>query len=440
LKKLFLLVVSILLCAVSVSASSQSAVITLEFPGGAENTGLGECGVSHAKNIYTLFWNPASLPAVYDETYSNIIFGHFHEVLLPLFQVPDLYHNFTPFCLLLNKVVPHIDISYGCFENYISFGTNDWTDIMGNVMDSAFSDETVWAHTLAVRAFDIFSAGITFKTYNSRLAPGYGIGDDGIATGIAYDVGFRIGKKIPLFDIIELQPALGLSFLNLWGDSAKYIHDRTDTYEPIGKTIIYGGSMGFNVLDLFEYTYIREISRSMLAGSWHEKTDHWGERFQITPFYCRIQGKMIDSVGNRHERTQGDVVTLNFRKSLEMLEKVVRFSDRLNHTSYCQTLVSWDEEQAIGKYKIKPNFYFSFAHNSIETTGDNDSREGQSRFDWTLGIGILGNFPTYISNCKLLQTAPPRMTKEPIKTEKSDSTRTLENHQKIKSHDEELFE
>lgn len=439
-KKLFLVVVSIVLFAVSVSAVGQSAVITLEFPGGAENTGLGESGVSHAKNIYTLFWNPANLPAVYDETYSNIIFGHFHEDLLPSFHIPDLYHNFTPFCLLLNKIVPHIDISYGFFENYISLGMNQWPDFLGRVLDSAFSDETVRAHALAVRAFDVFSAGITFKTYDSQLSPGYGPGDDGTATGIAYDVGLRLGKRIPLFDIIELQPALGLSFLNLWGDSAKYFHDRTVPYDPIGKTIIYGGSMGVNILDLFEYTYIREISRSMLAGSWNDKTNHVGERFQITPFYCKIQGKMDDPMGNRHETTQGEVITLNYRKTLGMFIKLVHLYDRLNHSRFYQKIVDWDENLSIGNFKIKPNIFYSLAKNSIKTTGDNDSRNGQSRHDWSMGIGFLGDLPIHSLKCQHHQTKQPEIRKEPPQTEQPDSTQNPKNPQKNTPQDEEFYE
>lgn len=399
----------------SLFAVGQSAVITLEFPAGAENTGLGECGVSDARNAYSIFWNPANLPAVYDQTYSNILFGHFHERLLPAFEIPNLYHNFSPFCLLLNDVAPNIDFSYGYFENFINFGTNDIHDELGNIK-LVRSDETVRFHSIAFRAFDVLSAGISFKKYESRLAPGMGIGDDGIATGNAYDIGMRLGKRLPFFDIVEFQPSLGISFLDLWGDSAKYIRDRTIPYDPIPRRIIYGGSIGLNLLDVFEYTFLHEYDRSMLAGDWDEITKHWGNRFQITPFFCILKGRMDDPSGDRFEKTTGRIYTLNFRKILSMVKKISHLHDRLYHTDLYRKIVAWDEKLCAGRFKIKPNLYISTSSSKIHTIGDNDSREGQTRNDWSLGIGILGSFPDIFSKETAKPQEKPVEIKAPEKT------------------------
>lgn len=72
----------------------ESAVITLEFPAGAENTGLGESGVSIANTVNSVFWNPANVASLYEESYVNFIYSRFSEKLLPAL-VSDLFHDFT---------------------------------------------------------------------------------------------------------------------------------------------------------------------------------------------------------------------------------------------------------------------------------------------------------------------------------------------------------
>jgi hypothetical protein len=433
LKKAIIAFFSIAVFSAPLFAVGQSAVITLVYSAGAENTGLGECGVSHAKNVYTLFWNPANLPAVYDETFVNVMTGHFREDLLPVFKIPDLYHTFTPLCLLLNDIVPHIDLSYGYFNNFINFGVNDITDEQGRVTDSAQSDETVRSYSFAVQAWDLISAGISFKHYESRLAPGIGIGDDGIATGNAYDIGFRCGRRIPVFDIIEFQPSIGVSFLNLWGDSAQYIHDRAAPTDPIPKTIIYGGSLGINILEIFEYTYMRENDRSMVAHSWDEINHHYGERFQITPFYCSIKGKLDDPAGQRFERTTGHVVTFNFRKTLNMVLKISHLYDRLHHSNTYEKIAAWDEKLWAGRLQFKPNIYYSSAYSTIHASED-EARNGQTRKDWSIGIGVVGSFSSLFSrelpkkNVRQIKADAPATPEKTLeikqKENSSDSTKT----------------
>jgi len=161
----------ILLYSVDARAVGESAVITLEFPAGAENTSLGEIGVSYANTIYSVFWNPANVACLYEETNLNHIYTNFHEDLLPAINLPDLYHNFSGFSTTLNDVFPHVDIGYAYFKNYISFGMNREFDSNGIVIDSFFSDETVKADCFGLRAFDIISIGMAFKKFDSRLAP-----------------------------------------------------------------------------------------------------------------------------------------------------------------------------------------------------------------------------------------------------------------------------
>lgn len=45
------------LCSANVLAVEKFAVISLEFPAGAKNTGFGETGVIFANMLYSMFWD-----------------------------------------------------------------------------------------------------------------------------------------------------------------------------------------------------------------------------------------------------------------------------------------------------------------------------------------------------------------------------------------------
>lgn len=152
----------LILSYVNAHAVGESAIITLEFPAGAENTGLGESGVSIANTVSSVFWNPANAASLYEETYVNFIYSRFHENLLPSLRIPDLYHDFTAFSTTLNNIFPFVDLGYAYFRNYLGLGENKIGD------DWVNSSETVISNCLGIRGFDILSFGISFKRFDSR--------------------------------------------------------------------------------------------------------------------------------------------------------------------------------------------------------------------------------------------------------------------------------
>lgn len=103
-------------------AMGNTRVITLEFPSGAENTALGEAGVSLANSPYSVFWNPASIPALYDEYKCRVMYSYFHEELLPELGFGDLFHYDTSFTILLNDLIPEFDLGFSRRTAYLNFG------------------------------------------------------------------------------------------------------------------------------------------------------------------------------------------------------------------------------------------------------------------------------------------------------------------------------
>jgi hypothetical protein len=379
----------------------ETGVITLEFPAGAENTGLGECGASNANTIYSAFFNPAGIASLYEETYSNFIYSNFHELLLPVFGLKDLYHDYSSFAFSFDKVLPDLDVGFSHYDNFINFGRNTIADSNGMVIDSFLSDERVIANCFAAKVFDIASFGLAVKSYNSRLAPGMGgtsFPKDGIATGNAFDVGLRINKKLRFFDFVNINPAFGISALNLGNDSAKYI-DTSNRKDPLPKKCYAGVSCELTFLDFIGFTLIYDVDFYLLHkihDEWKDRTRHRGHKIQITPFYAVLRGKMDDDIGKRHEHIEGYTLTFNFRKTLDMVSQAIILIDKLNHTNRIERFRKWDGSLSYNGFEFKPNFAISKSHSRITMQEPNHVRDGQTRDDWTIGIGIIGSFPNLL--------------------------------------------
>lgn len=375
----------------------ESAVLTLDFPAGAENTGLGETGVSNANTVYSVFFNPANTASLYEETYSNIIYSSFHEEVLPAL-VSGIYHDYSTFALSFEKVLPFIDVGYTYFNNYLNFGQNVFTDSNGIEIDTFSSDERVISNCLGIKAFDFVSFGLSFKNYNSRLAPGMGgilHPKDGIAKGYAIDIGLKINRKLHFFDFVNINPAFGISALNLGNDSAVYIVS-SGYKDPLPKKCYTGISCEINLLDFIGYTFIYDVDFYLLhkiKDEWNDRTKHVGYKIQLTPFYSVLNGKMDDPVGQRHEKTEGYTLTFNFQKTLDVVFQAITLYDKMKNTNFIDGLKKRTNSLSFNNFKFKPNFFYSKSHSVITVQEPHHVRDGQTRDDWTIGVGIIASFP-----------------------------------------------
>ena len=161
----------------------------------------------------------------------------------------------------------------------------------------------------------------------------------------------------------------------------------------------------------FGYTFVGEAEYNLLK-KFDKEIHHFGHKIQLTPFYALIRGKMVDPAGSRFERTEGFVLTVNFRKTYMMISKMVRFLDMLNNTDYHSKLQRCDNTKSFCGFELKPNFFFSKSHSVIHGTKSLDHlREGQTRDDWSIGIGITGGL-----------SAPDKKWRKSKKGEEKNST------------------
>ncbi len=372
-----------------------SAVPALIHPGGAANTALGQSGVSRAGSPASVFWNPANAGCLYEETNLNHVYTKYHEDLLPEELFSDRYHSFTLIASTVNDIFPHVDVGHAYFRNHIDLGKD--TIVYSWESDTAILEynETVTANAFAIRAFDIVSLGVTFKSWESRqgyrISEGY-TSNDGIAAGKAIDLGIRINNRFNIFDIVYINPALGLSALNLGSDSAEY-YTESENAHPLPRVLYFGASCEVNLLELLGYTFVYERGYDLPTED--EYTEHLGHRIQITPFYYLLYGKMTDEAGMRFEGSEGSTLEFNFQKTIRMVKRMLRFSDLLMGTNHYNEMAEWGNRLTIRGFEFKPNIHISRTKSEIYGLKPNQDRAGRKQRDWTIGIGIIGGFPSY---------------------------------------------
>jgi hypothetical protein len=420
--KIFVVCAALLISVVPVFSIGKTAVITLQFPHGAENCGMGEVGVSLADNINSVFWNPAALPAIGKQLSVQYVYSHFNELLLPSLHIKDLEHSSEIHAVFITNLFKNIDFGLSYSVNHLSFGMNEWRDENDIFLGRAYSDETVRSLAIGGQYADIISLGAAIKDVESRLAPGYNfIPHNGIALAQVFDAGIRLEKKFTIADAFDIHPAIGCAVHSFPRDQVTYIHDDTVPYlDPLPLTRWYGASIKFNALDFFGITFAKEREYYVID---QEFNDHKGWKFQITPIFAYLIGAMDDSAGNRFEHNHGYVFTLNYQQSLNAL---IRFTDIFSPGLNGKLR---DQKKWAQKHHLKPNVHLQYTRSSIHTHGDNNVREGQTRKEWSMGISLIGDLSAIpsLKNMHKNQEKPAHNAQPPVSnTTKEEDTELVE--------------
>ncbi len=184
----------------------QSSIITLSFPYGARQYGMGEVGAALADDESTVFWNPAGL-GIDNERWYGGAFTQFYEPLLPAFETPDLWYTAFAVCFQPkpSDVAPHFDPGgFGLFCNFLNFGEIIQYDAQGRIVGSYHGFEYVfgfgWGFNFAPIGAENLSLGLEIKYAHSALYPGIGDALEGTAQTVAFDFGtlycFPFGMRI----------------------------------------------------------------------------------------------------------------------------------------------------------------------------------------------------------------------------------------------------
>ncbi len=400
----------------------------LETPGGMENKGMGQTGVSHAKNIYTVFWNPANNAALYDELQCNYVYSSYNKTIknpeLNWHKIADLLTeelklNTKTFGFYLPQTLPFLDIGYTLLRNDLRFKSFIYHQNTQQI-DTIDSKEEMVSNSFGLRFFDIISIGIGFKKYKVSFhqqlwqTQFYSLYK---SEEKLFDLGFRISKEFLIFDLIELHPAIGLSFLNLGGPEIIYsIQEHFQGNTDVKKDTLliennrhFGISCDINLLDFFAYT-IAYNSKNYYGDH------HLGHRFQITPFFTLFRGY----TGKKYDKNLQ--FSFNYRKTVDCFIKLRRFFDLHDNKNTIQRNERLENLISIKGFAIKPNFLISYTNSKyLHPYGDWNSKTVPRTSDLSIGVGLIGKFPNFFkfkASSEKLSKKIGEWIKEDIKKEK----------------------
>jgi hypothetical protein len=357
-------------------AVGESAIIALVQPVGAENLGMGECGVSLDNTGYCAFFNPASVASFGKKQELQFFYSTFDDFSWAGMTPSDIYHADTSFGVFLGSFLPYVDFGYVHYANFFNMGINSWTDSLGADIGQLHSYEVVNANVFGLTLFDAVSIGGTIKNFDSQLEPLAGPKGPGTAQGTNYDLGVRLHKEFNFKDLLVVEPAIGMSWLTLGKDKVSY-GDPTH-YDALPRQFLYGLSTTLDLLGLLSYTGALEMHRDdyHVTRSWvdsnnvahdtaydvNDRRYHEGHRFGITPFHSRYFGYYYDLAGERVGKSNGWTTTVNLRV---LLNTFVRIADLFDKNIGIQMKAF---ENRLFPLSIRPNLYVSKSESTTTLT------------------------------------------------------------------------
>ena len=215
----------------------------------------------------------------------------FYEKLLPVLNIPDLYHLYT------GVTFPAAEWgTIGVFVNFISFGqtvvTNDATD-NSNTFNSS---ETVVGLSYGTRIDRNWGFGLNFKFFYSRLSSGASVGEpDATTASYAVDAGL-LGKDLGTKGL-----NFGLVLANI-GPNVYYVDKSNE--DPIPLTWRMGLS----------YDLIRSTDhRLVVSADYNRLMIYENDRGEAQPFYISAWKAWFYPEANE----AGDSRVDTFRKSIQ---------------------------------------------------------------------------------------------------------------------------
>jgi hypothetical protein len=203
-------------------AIGETAVITLAFPYGARQVGMGEVGVTLADDESATYWNPAGL-GIRNERWEAGAVMVCWEPVLSVFGFKDFWHFAGAGCYQHTFPDHHV-FGVGTSINYLALGVNDRYNESGELVGTMRSYENVVGRSFGVSFFNRSRTqhgfGASIKYVYSALAPGFGPNGEGVGKTFAVDVGYLC--------VLPFGMRIGATFLNMGPDISYISRDEED--------------------------------------------------------------------------------------------------------------------------------------------------------------------------------------------------------------------
>ncbi len=299
------------------SAIGQSAVIALTFPFGARQLAMGEIGTALADDESCTYWNPAGL-GVNNEKWRTGKFSLFFEPLLPIFQIPDLWHSAIAICY--QPISKYKIGGFGFYWNFLNFGENQEYNADGSIGRSYRSYESIYSLTWGFPVTNSLYLGFATKYFVSALAPGTESdeGGDGVARSLAFDFGLLFKIKYGI--------NFGLTLTNI-GPAVSDMSEANADPIPFTVTLAlaYQKEIIFEKFKICKISFEYNIGKEMvynekgskpdpfykaIVTSWQSQSfreglqeiiHNWGTEITIFNTLSYRMGVLYDKIGSRKE-------------------------------------------------------------------------------------------------------------------------------------------
>ena len=282
----------------------------------------------------------------------------FYEKLLPVLNIPDLYHLYGGMTIPMNEWG-----TLGISVNFVSFGSTVVSgDIDADDLVAYNSSEIVGGISYGTRFPNDWGLGLSVKFFYSDLSSGGSTDEEEATTfGYAFDIG--ILKKNLLID--KLNFALVLANI---GPSVYYV-DKT-IEDPIPLTWRIG--LAYELLSLADY-------RWTLAADYNRETVYDEDKGSPEPFYIACWKSIADP---EKKGTKGAETAKN-----SLMQGVFNVGTEFIYSNTIALRLGYLYDRTGQRQEVDFGFGFmlsdmlQFDFATIKDVGDNDGvRDGQMRF------------------------------------------------------------
>ena len=281
----------------------------------------------------------------------------FYEKLLPILNIPDLYHLYGGMTIPLNDWG-----TMGFFVNFVSFGSTVASgDVDADDLVAYNSSEIVGGFSYGTRFPGDWGLGLSIKFFYSDLSSGASTGEEDATTfGYAFDVGLL--KKNLIVDGLNL----ALVLANI-GPSVYYV-DKT-IEDPIPLTWRLG--LSYEIISLADYKLV-------VAADYNREVVYDDDKGNPEPFYISCWKSILYP-----ERGGSGLTTA--KNSL--LQGVFNLGAEFTYANTIALRAGYLYDQTGKRSEVDFGFGFmlsdmlQFDFATIKDVGDNDGvRDGQMRF------------------------------------------------------------
>jgi hypothetical protein len=346
----------------SISFSGLSSLL-LEI--GSRHTALGGSGVALSEDIYSAYYNPASLPAMHHRTHALSDFGYFWQTLVPTLGLKDMYQ--IVFMAAFYPPWKYKNISFGAayYHNLISQGEMAFRDEVGGSPRFTYRNyDNINNLAFGVGYRDFIRIGLTLKHISMHSL------ED--SWGFAADIGLQLSYPFYLtFLPIIFEPSLGAVYRNA-GFNPEYGESSVEMTMPRE----YSGGAAVR-LDLMEY--------AGLTGTFDVSDGQsYGFEIRLTPVLAVQAGWMNDENGMRKEKIRGASIMVDLKRLRAFIHRI-RHGDYNTRSEDVRKI--YMSHLKIGNITLPLNLRAGLNFNAILSEGQSESpREKQIRIDLNLGI------------------------------------------------------